>query len=298
MDSLQTTDNIALNYIFYDQIERVFEIFTNPEHYLATHQPFMSQLQCTKGKNRFDGKFSEFSCLWKNMNNYFKIISVEDSPHTKVLTWCCTMKEKFEVSYTLIYTFRRVSAEDITFFNFKMIFDTPIPFTQEELKLDKMEKLIIFKNAEKLLKTITFNRHHFGSINIEEPINKIWAVLSDWEDWKTRTPLIGEVVENQFDSNGDLSAVRIELNASLKYTLYVFNRKFDGITGELDLKMRDVSTCPDQDIIIRVYLITEFSTLMTIDHVMHNPVSTRYLENLAKGKNVLFEQLRDSFLKK
>jgi hypothetical protein len=86
MEIVYHKNTITTFYIFDDHIDRIFPLFANTDIYKLVHNNYITELTCTKGKNRLDNISSEFEINWKNiLRLIFNIVDVMNSEFEKTI---------------------------------------------------------------------------------------------------------------------------------------------------------------------------------------------------------------------
>jgi hypothetical protein len=189
-------DNLKVNYIFNDTIDRVFELFKNPIHYQQIHSPFISEFKTHKGSG-LDHPGSIFEFKWKNeIKINFKVKEVINRNDFKMIK-----VKVFKVipdnnkKYTIYYKFRWISVDKITQFTHLCEFKENESFSFYQVQYDKQEKLKLFKNAACYLETLQFGRSQCESIVLDIAMTSLWEIVTDISRLIAYCPILADSVE-------------------------------------------------------------------------------------------------------
>lgn len=174
--------NIKLSYIFDEEIDRVYECFTDVQLNLGiAYRDFTTNLQFIKGE-RFDEENSEFTFIWKN---YYKIKMIVENVkifnNYRTYTHTALIIDKISLKLSIIYNFYWDSVERKTVFILDLKFQDE--FFRDLIKSDFTQSDIIkiCQNVENYINSIILGLDINNSFLLNVPIEKLWKTISNPE---------------------------------------------------------------------------------------------------------------------
>jgi hypothetical protein len=298
MEILYNKNKLRAHYIFNDNINRVFLIFSNPRLYQLVHKKFMSNLCCLRGRNSLDSIGSEFEYTWTNsIRAIFRIEDIINTPNEKLINCYYYSVEPTDFRYHLIYRFIYNTAEALTYYSYELLFQTHkgLQFHLDNFNAD--EKLNLFKGIEKFLEVQPILLEQEESIVIPESFDKLWNIITNWKLFQKLVPYIAEVVDYYQNT---VNLINAKFDVKFKNEVYslVVKKCFkrDGF-GEYILEMfKSMPQTPLHYLIFNVYNLNG-QCLVVFKHKFIEAAPVNEFKRLSEKKRKILKTLRKSLQK-
>ena len=173
---------IHFSYIFNEDIERVYECFSNstlvPE---VTFENLVTNVKKIKGTN-FNENGAKFCLTYKSY--YTMELEVEQLLNTEIHKSFTHSAKKIEeipeLNFSMIFNFYFNSCERRTIFTLDFTYNDPFFEQLIRDEISEEEKNQICKNVETYLKKTTKGLEQIESTVIKGPFLEVWDYISDW----------------------------------------------------------------------------------------------------------------------
>jgi hypothetical protein len=171
---------IKYSYIFDEEIDRVYESFSNIQLIRdIAFCDFITNLKFIKGE-RFDEENSEFSFVWKNYYNIKMIVQNHIiKENFRTYTHKSLFIDKVVIEISLIFYFYWDTIEQKTIFILDLEYKDEFfaDLIKSEVKLSDIEK--VCENVEKYINGITQGLEFSNSFLLNVPIEELWKTISN-----------------------------------------------------------------------------------------------------------------------
>lgn len=299
MEQNEQNNKIRVSYIFKDNINRVFNFFTNVE--LLTP----ATLKCDKYEilqgRGFNELGFEIKFIWKNtMEIIFKVTEVVDTPDYKKVQIYTPVVKPFNTLYTMNWHFYNYTTDNSTFYVHEMIFDDVSSMKVMDLNHDYEEKLEMFRSIEKCLSKWVEGLDQVESILIPRPIDKVWAVMTNWVELSRIVPMIAEKVS--YEGEPYVVGTKIHLVDSIRKT--ASSLQITKVEQEDEYFRKFHLRCyfgrpksPLQDLQFEFVRVSDDSTFVSFKHVFIEPIKYELVASISKNKQMILKQVK-SFMEK
>ena len=171
---------ITFSYIFDEELERVYECFTNMRINTGiAFKDLISKLKFSKGE-RFDTENSEYTAIWKNYYEIKMVVeNVKKEHFFKTYTNRTLYIEKIPTQISLIYNFYWNSIDEKTVFILDFIYQDEFFGDLFKCEFNKSDKIKICLNVEKYLNSIVKGLENLNSVFINSSFENIWKYISN-----------------------------------------------------------------------------------------------------------------------
>ena len=171
---------IKFSYIFDEEIDRVYECFTDMRINIGiTFKDVISKLKFTKGE-RFDVENSEFTLFWKDYYEIKMVVeNVKKEPFFRTYTNRALNIDKIPTKITLIYNFYWNSIDEKTIFIMEFIYEDEFFGDLFKNEYNIQDKIKICSNVEKYLNSIVKGLENSNSAFINSSFENVWKNISN-----------------------------------------------------------------------------------------------------------------------
>jgi hypothetical protein len=278
-------DSVKVNYIFEDTIDRVFELYRNPAHFVHLHIPFMTGFKKLTG-DHFDTVGTTFEFIWKQeVHVESKIIEVIDEVDYKMIKMWFYKVDPTEFTYHMIYKLKYITADQVTLLTNVCEFGTLQSLSFYQLQIDHEERLMLLRRAEGYLKTLTHSLVHEDAVVIEKELAEVWDVVTNIELLCQNAPIC-----DRFERTGP-GQVKIFKDGGEVYC--VENKKtFNNENSEYMIKV--VNGCPETQIKELLFKFVNLGnkTLLVFTHIFYDPIPVTCFRELSLAKQKILSSLK------
>ena len=171
---------ISFSYIFDEELERVYECFTNMSINIGiTFKDLISKLVFNKGE-RVDTENSEYTAMWKNYYELKMVVeNVKKEKFFRTYTNRTLCIDKLPTEITVIFNFYWNSIDEKTIFILEFIYKDEFFGDLFKSEFNKSDKLKICVNVEKYLNSIVKGLENTNSVCINSSFENIWQFISN-----------------------------------------------------------------------------------------------------------------------
>ena len=171
---------ISFSYIFDEELERVYECFTNMSINIGiTFKDLISKLVFNKGE-QVDTENSEFTAIWKNYYELKMVVeNVKKEKFFRTYTNRTLCIDKLPTEITVIFNFYWNSIDEKTIFILEFIYKDEFFGDLFKSEFNKSDKLKICVNVEKYLNSIVKGLENTNSVCINSSFENIWKFISN-----------------------------------------------------------------------------------------------------------------------
>ena len=171
---------ISFSYIFDEELERVYECFTNMSINIGiTFKDLISKLVFNKGE-RVDTENSEYTAMWKNYYELKMVVeNVKKEKFFRTYTNRTLCIDKLPTEITVIFNFYWNSIDEKTIFILEFIYKDEFFGDLFKSEFNKSDKLKICVNVEKYLNSIVKGLENTNSVCINSSFENIWQYISN-----------------------------------------------------------------------------------------------------------------------
>ena len=171
---------IHFSYIFDEELERVYECFTDMRiNTEITFKGLISKLKFEKGE-KFDEEKSEFIAIWKNYYELKMVVeNVRKEQSFKTYTYRTLYIDKISTEISLVFNFYWNSIDEKTIFILEFYYKDEFFGDLFKTEFNKLDKQKICENVEKYLTSIIKGLKISNSTVIKNNFDNIWKILSN-----------------------------------------------------------------------------------------------------------------------
>ena len=171
---------ISFSYIFDEELERVYECFTNMSINTGiTFKDLISKLVFNKGE-RVDTENSEYTAMWKNYYELKMVVeNVKKEKFFRTYTNRTLCIDKLPTEITVIFNFYWNSIDEKTIFILEFIYKDEFFGDLFKSEFNKSDKLKICVNVENYLNSIVKGLENTNSVCINSSFENIWQYISN-----------------------------------------------------------------------------------------------------------------------
>lgn len=171
---------ISFSYIFDEELERVYECFTNMSINIGiTFKDLISKLVFNKGE-QVDTENSEYTAMWKNYYELKMVVeNVKKEKFFRTYTNRTLCIDKLPTEITVIFNFYWNSIDEKTIFILEFIYKDEFFGDLFKSEFNKSDKLKICVNVEKYLNSIVKGLENTNSVCINSSFENIWQYISN-----------------------------------------------------------------------------------------------------------------------
>ena len=279
--------SIKFSYIFDEEIERVFDCFTNAQLNVGVvFENFVSNLKFLKGEN-FDEENCEFSFFWKK---YYDIKMITENvinlPDYKTFTIKSTSIDKICLQIAIIFQFFQDSVDNKTIFLYEVKYEDEFfaDLIKSEIKNEDVNQICI--NVEKYLNSIIKGLDIYNSILINQPFEIVWNIISSPKNFfnVTNKDLLVKMQEDNIIMNSISTLFEKtednKLNPIIKLrtdSIYITNDY-----GKVILMTIQNLVLPNQKMIFSLKKLDDDKSFFTLDIKLIEPVKHQVYLSLKK----------------
>ena len=174
----------SLFYIFRAPIDKVYNIFINPQLFTCTFFQNCKMLSMMHEENSLDSSGNEVTLLWnKNVTLTFRIDNAIDLPYFKMFTHRSISTPSNFSPFEHTFSFFWNSTDKVTVFKFtSWVRDTKDRESITKYIIENKDSMC-FSTENYLMTTLT-NLEENESISINKPIEDVWNFLNDINNQK------------------------------------------------------------------------------------------------------------------
>lgn len=185
---------VTTSYIFKDDIERIWKIFTTKETFLKIFGEEMDSFKYKVGDSINQG--TEFCYRWKDMLYIdMKIEQTIEKDNYKMIKFYGHRVFPIDLKFRVAFHFYWNTVEESTFYIHEVICEDPESILIYNFQNNEEERLIMCKRVEKMLFDDYKSLNQTESILININLKKVWNIVTDWRIFKLFVPNIAEQVE-------------------------------------------------------------------------------------------------------
>lgn len=287
----ETITKIAINYVFKDNINRVFNLMKDVRIFKKMMKGMMN-VQTNGGD--FGTPGTEFTINWKNNFCHLKVAKVIDEDEYKMIQFNLYESTPSDLKFDVFYHYYWNSHEKTTLFVKEYIFDKPTPTSAVDLRRHEEEQLKVSKQFEKYLKKNIDGLEQVESITIAMNIKTLWDIVIDWREFKIHVPMMAEDV-TYFGNPEDIGTkFRVKIK-NVESDLKVIDLKINEYKREYLLECYNgTSYCPLQVLKFTFVKINENKTLLSFKHIFKQPIIHKYLYAIEENKKQILKELKSA----
>jgi hypothetical protein len=279
---------IKFSYIFDEEIDRVYECFTDMRINIGiTFKDVISNLKFSKGE-RFDVENSEFSAIWKNYYEIKMVVeNVKKEPFFRTYTNKALYIDKIPTKISLIYNFYWNSMDEKTIFIMEFAYDDEFFCDLFKNEYNIHDKIKICSNVEKYLNSIVKGLENFNSVFINSSFENIWKNISNpkslfnilFKDFIT--------ICNDVQINLDTEIIIYANTSNSANPIPLIKLKVEGINISPKYCKISFISCqklslPNQKIVISIQMLDKHKTFFTVNIKILECITHEALVNIRK----------------
>jgi hypothetical protein len=285
---------LRVNHTFDAQIEKVFQMLTNPISYQKVFSPFIENLESTNGESTFTKVGAEFKNSWRKYGHTLltvniRVAEVVDEQNFKMFNLYYKAIDKLEMEYNVIFKLERLSIQKQTLMEVGMLFNSEESFKYHEFILDNDEKRSVLINMNNFL----LEKEQEESILLNASIKKVWETITNCENFRRHVPeLADEVTVENSSEEGVIELVRLR-EGEREQRLKVVKKELNESVGVYTMRVNEVGTLP-QEVSFRLFSKGYSMCLLIMRHSFLEPVPYRYVLALSEKKQQILKTLETS----
>jgi hypothetical protein len=283
-------NNLKFNHVYDDHIERVFELYKSPKHFQQIHHPFMTGLQMKKG-NSLIQIGSNFNFKWKEkIFVESEVVEVINEQTYKMIKLCLyDIKDSANI-YFIYFKLNWLSTDNATLLTHICEFQTAQQLSIIQLHCDYKEKMLLFENSSKYLKTLTHYLEQSESIVLDIGLKRLWEIITDIKGFAKHVPILADSIEER-DNN--IRITKDNLVSHFKVTKKHFNEEVS------DFVIQGVctpGTVEKEMWFTLISLDNSNKCLLIMRHVFYNPIPVSCFDELSHSKQVILKNLKNALV--
>jgi len=287
------------NYIFNDNIERVWKFLKDFSRTFNIYQDLRSREIYTMGNSSFEVD-SEFNFVWKNKAAcYYKVFNVVDSPEKKLLHFKIFKKEKnLRIDY--VFNLYDLTIEKSTLLVWDCIYEEPgVWKTPDQIEHNISGKMEIIKRFVNLLRTNVEDLKQTESILLNYSIKKVWKIVSNWKKFHKLVPCISSEIDfiGEPEAIGTIIILRWGHEGShvLSFRLKVQEKKYDDSRKIYIFRLlclEKSSDNPNHELLLTLTDVESTHTFIEFTHIFLKPIESRVIPELSIYKTRILKNLK------
>ena len=171
---------ITFTYIFDEELERVYECFTNMTiNTVIAYKDLIKKLKFIKGE-RFDTENSEYTAIWKDYYELKMVVEkVKKEEFYRTYTNRALYIDKIPTEISLIYNFYWNSIDEKTIFIMEFVYKDEFFGDLFKNEFNISDKIKICLNVEKYLSSIITGLENSNSVYINSSFENIWKHIAN-----------------------------------------------------------------------------------------------------------------------
>lgn len=295
------TSYYSSSYVFKDSIDRVFEIYRNPDLLMKAQEKFRVKIKSLdKPSDMFDkvgasfiytlvgGVFCELTVENSANDENYKMIQIRSS---KVYPLNCNYRIKM-CFYWCSLNYQTVLFEEVTFFH------RQDPFLEELFPTYPSQMELRCKIIEHFLQGLTFNLIQYESVIIRRQYNDIVNSIVNWNIFIQLSPTVADKVDIKGNAFNIGSSVTLYYKKEKSILTVVRNeeiedkRYYELVLGEKNKKI------PKQILKFTFIKVSENDTFLSFVHEIIEPIKFSIISKMEKNKKKILSELKRNLEKK
>lgn len=295
------TSYFSSSYVFKDSIDRVFEVYRNPELLMRAQEKFSVQIKpLDNSSDMFDtvgasfaytlvgGVFCELTVENSTNEENYKMIQVRSN---KVYPLNCNYRIKM-CFYWCSLNYQTVLFEEVSFFH------RQDPFLEELFFTYPAQMELRSKIIEHFLQELTFNLIQYESVIIRRQYKDVVNSVVNWNIFIQLSPTVADKVNIKGNAFKIGSSVTLYYKKEKSILTVVRNeeiedkRYYELVLGEKNKK------APRQILKFTFIKVSENDTFLSFVHEFIEPIKFSIISKMEKNKKKILNELKRNLEKK
>jgi hypothetical protein len=292
---LMKLNKCRVSHIFYDNIDRVYNLFKSIKHYKSMHKGYFEDIMCINGNENDFSSGSEYKSFWKDTENKFRVEDIVNTENFKEIHIHFYDIGDYDHRFRVMYKFYNNTTDDYTYWCYDIVFNSSQALSYYQQTFNDNDCIKLFKNFDKYLYTGTTNIEQVESIVLDIGFKDVWNTITDWKTFQKHVPIIADSVEYERSSDQRISLIKLVYkHDKSEYYLRVLRFVLDSYSGDYDLLLfSSNSKFASQEMRFKVISLVE-KTLLVFKHVFSKFVKTKVLKDLSQNKKEILTTLKKS----